>query len=510
MKRAVIYTRISEDRDGTKDSPETQERECRDYCARQGWSVVDVYCDRDKSAYKRGVHRPEFDRLMNGIRAGRADVLVAYKLDRVTRGGITSIGPILQDLQDADADLAFVHDNVDTTTPMGEGVLGLLASMAKQESMNISTRVKSASVREAEAGKYPSGGVRTFGYTKTGEPIAEEAAVVTEVTQMVLDGVSLRRIATDLNGRGVGTAKGNAWSSATVGQMIQAPRLAGVRIRNGEVYPGRWKGILTLDQHLAVRAALARPPAQRRAVRRHLLTGRIECGLCGGPLKTMGWRMKNGRTFPRYQCVKQPGAKNCGGVATSKDSLDRYVVEQVLDFLADSHLKALSSDKELFSRLQKDLAADEASVSELTRDRYVTRTIDDRAYRLALGELNERIERLHDQVEAMARQRDALSPIPVQKGNRDELQSWWDTAPIEDRRAAIAESVYKVIIHPAKVRGGNKFDTSRVEIRWRWDLYVRASEAAWDSMSDEEKEEAQREAELDFVGAANTGEGAAS
>ena len=178
MKRAVIYTRISEDRDGTKDSPETQERECREFCRRKEWDVVGVYSDRDRSAYKRGVKRPEFDRLLSNIRGGQADILVAYKLDRLTRGGMTAIGPILQDLQDANADMAFVHDNVDTTTPMGEGVLGLLASIAKQESKNISTRVKSASRRAAEEGTYPSGGVRTFGFDRTGLQVEAEVTVV--------------------------------------------------------------------------------------------------------------------------------------------------------------------------------------------------------------------------------------------------------------------------------------------------------------------------------------------
>ncbi len=56
-----------------------------------------------------------------------------------------------------------------------------------------------------------------------------------------------------------------------------------------------------------------------------------------------------------------------------------------------------------------------------------------------------------------------------------------------------------IVIHPAKVRGGNKFDTSRVKIKWRWDLYVRASDAEWEKMTDEERELALKEgqAQLD-------------
>ncbi len=62
MPRAVIYARISMDREGTKVSPEIQEAECRGLCERRGWEVVAVYCDRDRSAFKLRVKRPQFDR----------------------------------------------------------------------------------------------------------------------------------------------------------------------------------------------------------------------------------------------------------------------------------------------------------------------------------------------------------------------------------------------------------------------------------------------------------------
>ena len=54
----------------------------------------------------------------------------------------------------------------------------------------------------------------------------------------------------------------------------------------------------------------------------HLLAGIIYCLECGGKMKTMGFRMRNGKPFERYQCVKNLGQVNCGKVAITKRSTD--------------------------------------------------------------------------------------------------------------------------------------------------------------------------------------------
>ena len=156
-----------------------------------------------------------------------------------------------------------------------------------------------------------------------------------------------------------------------------------------------------------------------------------------------------------------------------------------------SGLEPLSGDDKRLSTLQQTLADDEASISQLTHDRYVARVIDDASYRSALAELNERIASNRDQADSMTRQRDALGLVPLR--DRESLLAWWDAATIEDQRAALAQSLYRVTVNPAQVRGGNKFDTERIELRWRWDLYARASTAEWENLTDEEKSEALRE-----------------
>ncbi len=56
-------------------------------------------------------------------------------------------------------------------------------------------------------------------------------------------------------------------------------------------------------------------------------------------------------------------------------------------------------------------------------------------------------------------------------GDRDGLAAWWERASIDEQRAALCRALDHVSIMPAKVRGGNKFDTSRVLLEWSGRVY---------------------------------------
>ena len=86
-KRAAVYVRISSDRPNEV-STDVQERTCRKWARDHGFAVADVYRDIGISAFKQNVARPDFDRMMTDVENGGVDVVVAYKLDRVSRSVI--------------------------------------------------------------------------------------------------------------------------------------------------------------------------------------------------------------------------------------------------------------------------------------------------------------------------------------------------------------------------------------------------------------------------------------
>jgi site-specific DNA recombinase len=85
MERAVIYARVSTQEQVSNLSLETQERDCRAFCSRNGWQVVEVFVDRGESA--KTINRPQFQRMLTFCQQARnrIDVVVVYALTRFSR-----------------------------------------------------------------------------------------------------------------------------------------------------------------------------------------------------------------------------------------------------------------------------------------------------------------------------------------------------------------------------------------------------------------------------------------
>ena len=81
---AAIYVRISRDRAGAGLGVERQEHDCRELAARLGWPVVEVFTDNDLSAYS-GRPRPAYRAMIEAVRAGRVQAVLAWHPDRLHR-----------------------------------------------------------------------------------------------------------------------------------------------------------------------------------------------------------------------------------------------------------------------------------------------------------------------------------------------------------------------------------------------------------------------------------------
>ena len=393
MTAVGIYTRLSQDREG-QTSTSRQEADCRKLAEGRGWTVHRVYGDLDLSGYS-GVSRPAFEELLEDLAAGTIVGVVSWKLDRLSRN--RRDWNRLAELVDGGVKLACVQDPVDTTTTLGSVVVDLLASMARAESANTSTRVRSANLERAEAGKPHPSGQRAFGYTREWTIVRSEAAVLRKAADRLLSGDSLHAVCRDLNDRGVTTTGGNRWRGFTLSRTLRSPHVAGLRTHHGQVHPGTWTPILDRATWERLRAVLDRRGASHRGGGRlkHLLSGGVlVCGECGS---TMTSRPREDKRL-RYVCRQETGG--CGHVGILGEETEELVRDVVLEALAGPGLaKALEArGDDRTAELVGQLTEAEARLEQLAADYYGSGHLSRAEYTAAKKRADETIDTIRGQL----------------------------------------------------------------------------------------------------------------
>ena len=146
-KRAAIYARVSTDEN--RQDPETQLRELRDFAERRGFEVVGEYIDH---ASGKTEERANYKRLLEDARRRRLDVVLVWRYDRFARSTVALVNA-LAEFRSLGVDFVSLQENVDTTTPQGELIFSIMASLAQFESSLISDRVKAGMANARAKGK---------------------------------------------------------------------------------------------------------------------------------------------------------------------------------------------------------------------------------------------------------------------------------------------------------------------------------------------------------------------
>lgn len=148
MKRAALYLRVSTDEQTT----ENQRQELMRVAAQRGWTIAGVYEDAGISGAKGRDKRPGLDALMKASTRGHHDVVMAWAVDRLGRSLQDLVGT-LHELHAAGVDLFLHQQAIDTTTPTGRAMFGMLGVFAEFERSMIQARVKAGIERARGQGK---------------------------------------------------------------------------------------------------------------------------------------------------------------------------------------------------------------------------------------------------------------------------------------------------------------------------------------------------------------------
>jgi len=179
--RAALYARVSTDRQST----ENQLRELRQAAERLGWEVAHEFVDRGISGAKGRTGRPQLDAMLKGVARKDFDVVASWSVDRLGRSLIDLVN-MLQELHSTGVDLYLHQQGINTTTPAGKALFGMMGVFAEFERGMIQERVRAGLARAKAKG------------TKSGNPIgrpAVSAAVEDRIRQLRAEGLGMLKIA---------------------------------------------------------------------------------------------------------------------------------------------------------------------------------------------------------------------------------------------------------------------------------------------------------------------------
>ena len=375
--RCAIYTRKSTEHnlDLEFNSLDAQRESCEAYIksqAHEGWRLIpDRYDDGAFSGAS--LERPALQQLLADVRSGRVDIIVVYKIDRLTRA-LADFAKLVELFDQHVVTFVSVTQQFSTTTSMGRLTLNVLLSFAQFEREVIGERVRDKIAASKAKGLW-MGGRAPLGYINIGKKLVivpEEAETVRIIFQRYLKHGSIGRLAEDLHRSGIRSrprpyTADNAHAGVRYGvghlaTLLKNRAYAGEVFYRGVVYPGEHEPVVDRAVFENVQATLAASAVDRQLrlkTSSSILTGRIFDDR--GNRMTPTHANKQGaryRYYVSHAILQKQTFKGSGVARVPAAAIEDVIVQALHDrFLAHGghRLPSSTSNRDLIDRHVKQI-----------------------------------------------------------------------------------------------------------------------------------------------------------
>lgn len=336
--RCAVYTRKSTDEGLEKEfnSLEAQRAACEAYITSQrseGWVLVhDRYDDGGVSGGT--LDRPALKRLLADIESGLVDVVVVYKVDRLSRS-LMDFAKLVETFEAHDVTFVAVTQSLNTTTSMGRLTLNMLLSFAQYERELIGERVRDKIAASRARGMWMGGPVPLGYRVENRKLLVDEAGAAT--VRRVFEGFAEIRSGTRLLpillAEGHVTKTGRPFDKSALYKLLVNRVYIGEAVHKGTAYPGEHDAIIPRHLWDRVHAVLAESPRVRAAQARQRAPALLRGLLFGPDGRAMSptHTRKKGRLYRYYvsQAVLQGGANDAPHRRLPAGEIEGLVMAQV-------------------------------------------------------------------------------------------------------------------------------------------------------------------------------------
>ena len=452
-KTAAIYIRVSTDAQREEGySIDAQKEMLTAYCVSKSIKKYDYYIDGGFSGSN--IERPELARLIDDIKQGKIGCVIVYKLDRLSRSQKDTLYLIEDVFNPNGVDFISLNESMDTSTPLGRLMLGILSAFAQLERENIKERTSMGMKERIKMGYWMGGGRVPFGYDYDMEKGIlvpnKDADTVRKVFELYIGGYSTNSIARLL---GLSYEK-------LARQILTRKTYTGYICYNGEEYKGRHEAIISPETYEKAMQIMVERSGSKRIEKGNLLTGLVRCGCCGAKMRYHKWG-KNGYKLVCYShdkskphLIKDPYCPNKGVWAEELEN----VIKEDLFSLA------------LKNKNKKGLYATSASVLEILEERQkrITEKLkklylifaesEDTALNSAIKETKAEMKEIERKISIEKKQRLVSKRENEIKTRLSTLRESWDYMTLKEQCSIIKDCVSEIVVCGDDIKIYYKFD----------------------------------------------------
>ncbi len=323
----------------------------------EGWIPLTEKYD-DNGFTGSNANRPSLQRLLNDIKENRVNMVIVYKLDRLSRSLVDFV-QLLKFFDEHGVAFASVTQPIDTSTSTGKLMLHILSSFAEFERELISERTRDKMCAARKRGKW-TGGVAPLGYRvdKENKKLIidpESAKVVKEIFDLYLKGNSTLKIVQIFNEKGYKTKKIPCKNGKTIGEvkysvariqwMLRHPVYMGKASYNGQIYDGEHEAIIDEETFKRTQALIDQNHRERKVTKNTDCTGLLShilhCKACN-TFMVHTYTIKNGtHKYRYYTCTNAQkfGHSSCPTKSVNSKAIEDAVVESLREIFVDKRKK---------------------------------------------------------------------------------------------------------------------------------------------------------------------------
>ena len=469
--KVALYPRVSgHEQEDNYSIPEQIDR-MNKYCEAKGWSVYKIYTDSGFSGSN--MDRPGLQALIKDSESGKFDMVLVYKLDRLSRSQ-KDVLYLVEDVFDQHGVyFSSMTENFDTSTPFGKAILGILAVFAQLEREQIRERTMIGKESRAKEGKWHGSKWLPIGYDYINDELVQneyEVMQIKEIADLFLKRTPVRSIANIVTEKGYRHKHGNGeWDAKTIKRVLASKTYLGLTKHRDKYYQGTHKPIFdqkTYDEIMAIMNERKEQFGTTYKPFKSLLGGMVYCKHCGARYA----RQSNGKGQYYYSCysrnksqkkmIKDPNCKNKNFRAIELDAVIISAITQLSldpDFIEQiKENKPVNNVGEKIKAINKEIEGVSSQISNLM-DLYSLGS-------MPIDVINQKVTALNETKTALEKELDSLD-IPDTDGETMTTEQIQTLAAVmndkdltlEDKRKVVQSLIYYIEI-----------DDENINIHWKF------------------------------------------